>query len=70
MKGYDEIGEYGQKLFDSIHNRHLAAMSAETRQHYTRENVKRVKANNVEGCIEVYFKNGEWFKYYPNGTWG
>lgn len=70
MKGYDEIGEYGQRVFDLVHKKHLATMGAQIRQHYTRENVKRVKANNVEGCIEVYFKNGEWFKYFADGTWG
>lgn len=70
MKGYDEIGSYGRKLFDSVHARHLAAMGDEKRKNYTRENVKRIKANNKERCLEVYFANGEYFKYFANGTWG
>lgn len=70
MKGYDVLGEYGQKLFDRVHRRHLSAMGTEARKQYERDQVKRIKSNNKEKCLEVYFRNGEWFKYYPNGTWG
>lgn len=70
MKGYNEIGSYGQKLFDSVHRRHLAAMGAEMRKNYTKDKVKRIKANNKERCLVVYFKNGEHFKYFADGTWG
>lgn len=70
MKGYDKLGEYGQRLFDRVHAAHLAAMGTEARKQYERDQVKSVKANNKERCIEVRFKNGEWFKYFPDGTWG
>lgn len=70
MKGYEGLGNYGQLVFDNTHRRHLSAMGTEARKQYERDQVKSVKTNNKEGCIEVRFKNGEWFKYYPNGTWG
>lgn len=70
MKGYKEIGPNGQKVFERVHKEHMSALGAKEKQHYERSQVKKVEANNVEGCIEVTFQNGEWFKYFPNGTWG
>lgn len=69
MKGYDEIGPYGQEVFNNTHKRHLASMGTEKQKEFSREQVKRLKANNKERVIEVYFKNGELFKYTPGGTW-
>ena len=69
MKGYETIGEYGQKVFNRVHQRHLDAMGENQKKNYTKDQVKGIKPNNQEGCLEVYFKNGEMFKYAPNGTW-
>ncbi|WP_017726735.1 hypothetical protein [Halalkalibacterium ligniniphilum] len=69
MKGYDKIGNFGQIVFDKVHKQHLASMGAEMKKQYERDQVKSVKANNVESCIEVRFLNGDLFKYLPNGTW-
>ncbi|MEI3605956.1 hypothetical protein SPD48_09660 [Pseudogracilibacillus sp. SE30717A] len=69
MKGYEAIGPYGRKIFDETHIRHLSAMGESERKKYTRDQVKRVKANNDERVIEVYFKNGDLFKYTPKRTW-
>jgi len=69
MKGYDLIGPYGRKVFDETHKRHLAAMGATKRKEYARDQVKEIKSNLEERVLEVYFKNGELFKYSPNGDW-
>ena len=69
MKGYDLIGPYGQVIFNRTHTRHLASMGTEERKYYERDQIKEVRANNEERVIEVYFKNGELFKYTPELTW-
>ncbi|KAB8126935.1 hypothetical protein F9U64_19145 [Gracilibacillus oryzae] len=70
MKGYEKMHDSAQKLFNRVHTKHLAAMGNDMRKEYGLDQVKRVKQNNLEKCVEVYFKNGEMFKYYTNGTWG
>ena len=69
IQGYDKLGIYGQRVFNRTHKLHLAATGTEKRKKYEREQVKSVKANNAERCIEVRFRNGELFKYKPDGTW-
>lgn len=69
IKGYDKLGIYGQQVFDLVHRNHLAAMGTEKRKDYERDQVEAVRANNAERCIEVRYKNGEFFKYKPDGTW-
>jgi len=56
-------------VFDETHKRHLAAMGATKRKEYARDQVKEIKSNLEERVLEVYFKNGELFKYAPNGDW-
>lgn len=70
LKDYEKLGTKGQKVFDITHKEHLRAMGTETQKDYTLENVKKIKINNRERCLEVYYRNGEWFKYFANGTWG
>lgn len=69
MKGYEEIGAFGRKIFDETHKLHLSAMGEKERKKYERDQVKRIKANRREGVVEVYFKNGDLFKYTPQRTW-
>lgn len=69
IKGYDKLGIYGQQVFDLVHRNHLSAIGEVEKKKYSREQIKSVKANNKERCIEVRFRNGEFFKYKPDGTW-
>ncbi|RSL32638.1 hypothetical protein D7Z54_14400 [Salibacterium salarium] len=69
MKGWEKIGQLGQKVFSATHHKHLASMGASEKKNYALDQVKEVKANNEEKCIDVRFKNGELFKYTPHGTW-
>lgn len=58
------------KLLTKVHKSHLGAMGTEEREQFSSRNISEVKRNISEKCLEVYFNNGEWFKYYTNGTWG
>ena len=69
IEGYDSIGSFGRQVFNRTHKLHLAAMGDAEKKKYSREQIKSVKANNKERCIEVRFRNGELFKYRPDGTW-
>lgn len=69
MKGYEEIGSYGQTVFARAHANHLLTLGKDARKEYELSQIKQIKANNKEGVIEVYFQNGELVKYKPNGDW-
>lgn len=58
------------KLFTRVHQHHISAMGLAEREQYTVQNIIKVKRNVSEKCLEVYFKNSEWFKYFADGTWG
>lgn len=60
-------GEY--KLLLSVYANHNRSMGLEERKKYTLSDMVKVKRNLKEKCLEVYFNNGEWFHYFPNGTW-
>lgn len=59
-----------ETLFISIHKKHLGSMGSEMKREYGAEQIKKVRVNQKENCFEVSYKNGEWFKYFANGTWG
>ena len=56
-----------QKLMQ-IYADHNRSMGLNERNNYAASNI--VKVERKEQCFEVHYDNGEWFKYYDNGTWG
>lgn len=58
-------------LFIRTHTKHLAAFweGSTEREKRTLEHVKNVKWDRKEGCLKVYFEDGEWWHYTLNGTW-
>ncbi|SFL39602.1 hypothetical protein SAMN04487943_101339 [Gracilibacillus orientalis] len=58
------------KMFMNTYKQHMSAIGTEECDQYAIRNITKVKRNIPERCFEVYFKNGEWFKYYTNGTLG
>lgn len=69
VKGYDKLKDWQQHMFDTIYKRHLSAMGMDLRKNYTEEHLKEIQSVEL-GHLNVYFDNGEWFKYFKNGTWG
>lgn len=70
MKGYDKLTDQLKELFNNTYIRHLESMGYGEREKYANQNIKEIKWDNRERCLKVYFKNGEWYKYFTNGTWG
>lgn len=60
-------GEY--KLLLKVYASHNRSMGLDERKHYTLSDMVKVKRNLNEKCLEVYYSNGTWFHYFPNGTW-
>lgn len=58
------------KMVMRTYYKHMNAMGTKEREQYAIQKITKVKRNIPERCFEVYYKNGEWFKYYTNGTWG
>ncbi|MFC4387487.1 hypothetical protein ACFOZ1_06630 [Gracilibacillus marinus] len=70
MHIYERLHPTAQRVFEKTHVKHINAVGTEERKNYQLNQVKKLKVNADERCIEVYYQNGEWFKYYANGTWG
>ncbi|MEC1723916.1 hypothetical protein P9E34_04040 [Schinkia azotoformans] len=58
------------RLLMNVYASHNRAMGLEKRKDYTLSNIVKVKSNMKERCLEVYYKNGDWFHYFADGTWG
>lgn len=61
-------GEY--KLLLSVYANHNRSMGLRERKKYTLSDIVKVERNLKEKCLKVYFKNGEWYHYFTDGTWG
>lgn len=48
---------------------HNSSMGFKERKNYTLSHVVKVERNKKENCLNVYFENGDWFHYKPDGTW-
>lgn len=52
-----------------VYANHNSSMGLEERKNYTLSHVVKVERNLKEHCLNVYYENGEWFHYLPNGKW-
>jgi hypothetical protein len=55
--------------FKSIHEKHYKGMGLSTRKNYTLNHITNVDWDEAEKCYKVYYKDGEWWHYLPDGTW-
>lgn len=69
VKGFKKLSPDMQRLFREIYAKHLTSMGTAEKEKHLPENMKEIKVNQKERCFEVYYKH-DWYKYYPNGTWG
>lgn len=58
------------KILLETYANHNSSMGLEQRRNYTLSDIVKVERNIKEKCLHVHFANGEWWKYYSNGTWG
>lgn len=61
------------KMFEYIYQLHIATMDPIEKGKHGRKNIVKIEKDLENGCINVYFQKdnwSEWYRYYPNGTWG
>lgn len=60
-------GEYNLLL--QVHANHNRSMGLKERGKYSLSNIVKVERNLKGNCLNVHYKNGDWWQYHPNGTW-
>lgn len=48
---------------------HNSNMGLEKRKNYTLSHIVKVERNIKDNCLNVHYKNGDWWHYTPSGTW-
>jgi len=57
------------KLLLQVNSEHIRSMGFNERKNYTLLDLVKVERNFSDKCLNVYYENGEWFKYHTDGTW-
>ena len=57
------------KLLLNVYQRHNRSIGLEERKNYTFSHIVKVERNLKENCFNVYYENGDWWRYTTNGTW-
>ena len=65
-----KLSKNEQNLFEQVYKQHVNAMGSEERKKYGKEEITKVEKDVPNKCLTVHFANGEWFRYYVDGTWG
>lgn len=64
-KGYEKLSDAAKKFFKMMYDKHMKVCGSELKDKWV-----PVKVTEHKGHLKVYMKNGDWFHYYVNGTWG
>ena len=48
---------------------HNRSMGLDERKNYHLSHIVKVERNIKENCLNVYYKNGDWWHYTHDGTW-
>lgn len=57
------------KILLETYARHNSSMGLEQRKNYTLADIVKVERNVHENCLNVYYKNGDWWHYTSSRTW-
>jgi len=64
IEGYSKLSLIATKVFERVYKLHSASLGKTLKDDY-----RPVKVKERNTHLEVYFKNGQWLHYLPNGTW-
>lgn len=53
----------------SVYAKHNSSMGMAKMKNYTLSDIVKVERNTEENCLNVHYKNGDWWHYTPNGQW-
>lgn len=68
INGYSKLTEEQKNLFNRVHKAHMKMFGLEMQRKYAIENIKEIKWNKKENCIEVYYVDN-WCHYDQRGHW-
>lgn len=57
------------RLLLETYANHNSSMALEKRKNYTLSDIVKVERNTKENCLNVYYRNGDWWHYTAKGTW-
>ena len=57
------------KFLIDVYLRHKSAMGTVRQNEHLFTDIVKVKRNMEENCLEVYFRNGNWWHYAADKTW-
>ena|SRR5690625_4548051 len=69
VRGFKNLPKVLKRHLIRVYWSHYNSWGSNARINYTIDNIKRVRYNSSEIVIEIYFANGDWYKYHPNGSW-
>jgi len=64
------LNDFEYKVLMQTYIKHTSVMGLRERSKYTLSRIVKVERNLEDNCLDVHYENGEWWKYYPNYTWG
>lgn len=57
------------KLLVSVYANHNRSMGLEERKSHTLSDIVKVVRLTEEKCLEVHYKNNNWWRYFADNTW-
>lgn len=63
------LNDYEYKLLLKVYSKHNCSMDLKKREKYSLSNIVKVERNTEENCLNVHYKNGDWWHYCTDGTW-
>lgn len=66
---FNKLSDKEYEIFLETYATHLQSMSDQQRDRYKLDNIVRVDRNVIENCLNVYYRNGDWWHYTANRTW-
>lgn len=67
VKGFKNLTKGQQDILITTNARHVAGVGTDEKDGYTP--VEVAPMSPVRNKIKVWFKNGEWLYYLPDGSW-
>lgn len=65
----EHLNEQEYAILLETYAKHNSSMGLEERKAYTLSDIVKVERNLEENCLNVYYKNGDWWHYTPRKTW-
>lgn len=65
IEGWNQLSEVAEKVFIRLYKAHNSCLGLDYKEQW-----EPIKVKEFRAYLKVWFVNGEWLHYYPNGTWG